>query len=147
MNRDFWGGKRVLITGHTGFKGGWMATWLQAMGADVAGIGLAPNTVPSFFETSTAERGAPHEEAYLKVDSSKARQVLGWRPRLSVREAVEWTVAWYRQALTAAANTNEMYEFTRDQIKAYEARGAPHDRDDTGLNVGLAARPELRRGS
>ena len=36
----FWRGKRVLVTGHTGFKGGWLAIWLQRLGAQVAGIAL-----------------------------------------------------------------------------------------------------------
>ena len=46
---DFWYGKRVVLTGHTGFKGGWLALWLQQLGAEVTGIALAPSTVPSLF--------------------------------------------------------------------------------------------------
>jgi CDP-glucose 4,6-dehydratase len=42
MNREFWRGKRVLITGHTGFKGGWLSLWLAHVGAQVAGYSLAP---------------------------------------------------------------------------------------------------------
>jgi CDP-glucose 4,6-dehydratase len=72
---------------------------------------------------NTGDPHAPHEEAYLKLDSSKARQLLGWRPRLSVNEAVEWTVAWYKRALTAAPGDDEMYDFTKEQIQCYEARG------------------------
>ncbi len=49
MERAFWRGKRVLVTGHTGFKGGWLALWLQAMGARVSGYALAPATDPSLF--------------------------------------------------------------------------------------------------
>jgi len=45
----FYGGKRVLITGHTGFKGGWLALWLHRLGAAVHGYGLAPPTDPSLF--------------------------------------------------------------------------------------------------
>lgn len=40
--RDFWAGKRVLITGHTGFKGSWLALWLQSLQADVTGYSLPP---------------------------------------------------------------------------------------------------------
>ena len=40
----FWAGKRVFLTGHTGFKGSWMALWLQRMGAQVTGFALAPPT-------------------------------------------------------------------------------------------------------
>jgi CDP-glucose 4,6-dehydratase len=50
MNSEFWKGKRVLVTGHTGFKGGWLVTWLRHAGADVAGLALPPATQPSLFE-------------------------------------------------------------------------------------------------
>lgn len=49
---NFWYKKRVLVTGHTGFKGGWLTLWLKKMGAEVTGIGLAPSTSPSLFELS-----------------------------------------------------------------------------------------------
>lgn len=45
----FWQGKQVLLTGHTGFKGAWMALWLSQMGAKVTGISLPPNSTPNLF--------------------------------------------------------------------------------------------------
>jgi CDP-glucose 4,6-dehydratase len=45
----FWTGKRVLVTGHTGFKGGWLALWLIRLGAKVVGISLPPETTPNLF--------------------------------------------------------------------------------------------------
>jgi len=45
-----WQGRRVLVTGHTGFKGGWLSLWLHQLGADVTGFALPPPTDPSFFE-------------------------------------------------------------------------------------------------
>lgn len=50
MFKDFYHGKRVLITGHTGFKGSWLSLWLSHLGAKVCGYSLAPNTKPSLFE-------------------------------------------------------------------------------------------------
>ena len=49
----FWRGRRVLITGHTGFKGGWLALWLHKMGAQVTGIALMPETSPALFHAAS----------------------------------------------------------------------------------------------
>ena len=49
MNREFWRGKRVFMTGHTGFKGSWLALWLTDMGVDVHGFALLPPTEPNLF--------------------------------------------------------------------------------------------------
>jgi len=49
INAHFWRGKRVLLTGHTGFKGSWLALWLSELGAKVTGVGLEPDTEPNLF--------------------------------------------------------------------------------------------------
>src|SRR5262245_43116662 len=55
---SFYRGKTVLVTGHTGFKGGWLCTWLKALGARVSGFSLPPpEDQPSFFKTATVEDG------------------------------------------------------------------------------------------
>lgn len=57
----FWAGKRVLLTGHTGFKGSWAAIWLSEMGADVTGLALAPDQSPNLFTLAgVAERVESH---------------------------------------------------------------------------------------
>jgi CDP-glucose 4,6-dehydratase len=48
-NRTFWEGRRVLLTGHTGFKGSWLSIWLHALGASVTGFALDPPTEPNLF--------------------------------------------------------------------------------------------------
>lgn len=53
---NFWCGKRVLLTGHTGFKGSWLLLWLQQLGADVWGYGLPPEASPNLFDQITRER-------------------------------------------------------------------------------------------
>jgi CDP-glucose 4,6-dehydratase len=50
VNPDFWKGKKIFLTGHTGFKGGWLSFWLTSMGAEVTGYSLAPLTTPNLFE-------------------------------------------------------------------------------------------------
>ena len=49
-NRSFWKGRRVFLTGHTGFKGSWLSLWLDALGAEVTGYALDPPTQPSLYE-------------------------------------------------------------------------------------------------
>lgn len=51
----FYNGRRVLITGHTGFKGSWLSMWLHMLGADVMGVALAPPSSPSMFEALRLE--------------------------------------------------------------------------------------------
>ena len=54
--QEFWRGRRVFLTGHTGFKGSWLALWLQQLGADVTGYSLAPPTQPNLFEAANVSR-------------------------------------------------------------------------------------------
>lgn len=66
LNAGFWGGKRVLLTGHTGFKGSWLALWLQSMGANVRGIALEPSTEPSLFEVARVGAAMDHRIADIR---------------------------------------------------------------------------------
>ncbi len=70
--------------------------------------------------TAMSTDGAPHEAHYLKLDSSKARWLLGWRPRLGLDESVALTVDWYRAALSDSAS--DMYDVSCRQIRHYETK-------------------------
>lgn len=50
VDPSFWRGKKVFLTGHTGFKGAWLSLWLSSMGAKVTGYALAPNTTPNLYD-------------------------------------------------------------------------------------------------
>jgi CDP-glucose 4,6-dehydratase len=63
IDPDFWAGRRVLLTGHTGFKGAWLSLWLQALGARVVGLAPGPPTRPSLYELAGIAAGMEHERA------------------------------------------------------------------------------------
>ena len=63
MNKFFWKDRKVFITGHTGFKGGWISLWLNSMGAKIYGYAREPNTNPNFF--SVANLSSIFEESFL----------------------------------------------------------------------------------
>jgi CDP-glucose 4,6-dehydratase len=72
IDPDFWAGRRVLLTGHTGFKGAWLSLWLQALGAKVCGLAPGPPTRPSLYELA---RVAAEMEAERAVDVRDAEGV------------------------------------------------------------------------
>jgi len=57
VTAPIWQGRRVLLTGHTGFKGGWLALWLKGLGAQLTGLALPPPTNPSLFEMARVAEG------------------------------------------------------------------------------------------
>lgn len=73
MSPDFWRGKRVFLTGHTGFKGGWLSLWLQSMGAEVHGYALNPPTEPNLFTVAKVGEGMARSEIADIRDADRLR--------------------------------------------------------------------------
>lgn len=81
VKRDFWRGRRVLVTGHTGFKGGWLALWLHQLGAEVTGFAL-PATDPSFFAQTRLADLITHVEGDIRHATSFEAAIAAARPEL-----------------------------------------------------------------
>src|SRR5271156_6041311 len=72
---EFWRGRRVLLTGHTGFKGAWMSLWLEGMGGEVSGYALAPATEPNLWSmVSAAHRARPTRSMIADIRDAKRLQ-------------------------------------------------------------------------
>ncbi len=89
IDAEFWSDRRVLITGHTGFKGSWLALWLQTLGADVTGYALPPPTSPSLYTVASVDRGMRSIIADIR-DADRLRQELeAARPEIVLHLAAQ----------------------------------------------------------
>jgi CDP-glucose 4,6-dehydratase len=99
----FWRGKRVFLTGHTGFKGGWMSLWLASMGAKLAGYSLQPSTQPNLFETANIAPLLEENHIGDICDREKlTAAIVGFRPDVVIHMAAQ---ALVRPSYTAPVET------------------------------------------
>lgn len=83
---SFWLGKKVFLTGHTGFKGSWLTLWLRALGAEVTGYALAPETTPNLYTLAQAGDGI---ESVIADIRDRERLLNAIRP-LSPKSSFIW---------------------------------------------------------
>ncbi|MDH1429849.1 CDP-glucose 4,6-dehydratase [Comamonas aquatica] len=88
-NPDFWCGKRVLMTGHTGFKGSWLSLWLQSLGATLRGIALAPPTTPALFEVARVAEGMEHRITDIRNFVAVKAQMDEFQPEIVFHMAAQ----------------------------------------------------------
>ena len=121
----FWQGKKVFLTGHTGFKGSWLSLWLQGLGAEVTGYSLAPPTNPSLFETASVASGMRsiindvRDLTHLKqaMAESKPEIVFHLAAQALVRVSYEDPILTYQTNIMGTANVLEAVRST-DSVSA-----------------------------
>jgi len=105
---DFWRGKKVLITGHTGFKGSWLSLWLKKNGAEVVGYSLAPPTSPSLFHIGGIEKKMHSVEGDIRDIKSLSRIINEYRPEIVFHMAAQPLVRLSYSDPVETYNTNIM---------------------------------------
>jgi CDP-glucose 4,6-dehydratase len=89
MNPAFWQGKRVFLTGHTGFKGSWLSLWLQQLGAELTGFALAPPTNPSLFELARVSDGMHSIEGDIRDLEAFKAALIDAKPEIVIHMAAQ----------------------------------------------------------
>ncbi|CAN5737742.1 CDP-glucose 4,6-dehydratase [soil metagenome] len=89
MNPDFWRGKRVFLTGHTGFKGGWLSLWLQSLGATVRGLALAPPSEPALFDVARVGEGMSSVIGDIRSLDTVCQAMAGFDPEVVIHMAAQ----------------------------------------------------------
>lgn len=85
----FWAGRRVFLTGHTGFKGGWLALWLRELGAEVRGYALPANTVPALWDITRLHDLIPGDMADVRDSARLAEAVAAFQPEIVLHLAAQ----------------------------------------------------------
>jgi CDP-glucose 4,6-dehydratase len=102
MNAGFWSGRKVFLTGHTGFKGSWLSLWLQQLGAVVYGYSLAPPTDPDMFGIARVAQGMAHELGDIRDAEKLASAMRKFEPSVVLHLAAQPIV---RQSYLAPVET------------------------------------------
>jgi CDP-glucose 4,6-dehydratase len=89
VNPEFWRGRRVLVTGHTGFKGAWLSLWLQSLGARVTGFSNAVPTQPSLYELARVGEGMESVSGDVRDAEALAAALAGCEPEVVIHMAAQ----------------------------------------------------------
>lgn len=106
LSRSFWRDKRVLMTGHTGFKGSWMSLWLQSLGADLTGFALNPPTHPCLFDEARVAKGMHSVIADVRDANALSKAMRDAKPEIVIHMAAQSLVRYSYQAPVETYSTN-----------------------------------------
>jgi CDP-glucose 4,6-dehydratase len=108
MDAGFWKDKRVLLTGHTGFKGSWLTVWLQSLGSRVMGLALPPPTTPSLFDLTAAATGIESIQGDIRSLATVQAAMSGFRPEIVLHLAAQSVVRASYENPVETYDTNVM---------------------------------------
>ncbi len=141
-------GRRVFVTGHTGFTGGWLVTWLKALGCTISGLSLPPNTEPSLFDAARVRDGIASDFGDIRDFSLVKNAISRADPELIVHLAAQPLVSQsfddpvetfasnvlgtvhVLEAARLARNVKAVVCITTDKVYADEAVTRPHVEGD-----------------
>jgi len=108
MNPDFWRGRKVFLTGHTGFKGSWLSLWLQQLGAEIHGFALEPNTTPSLFNVAKVAEGMQSIVGDVRDLAALQKALHAAQPEVVIHMAAQPLVVYSYQNPVETYATNVM---------------------------------------
>ncbi len=119
LNSGFWSGKRVLLTGHTGFKGTWLSLWLSKLGAKVTGFALGPDAEPTMFELVQADKDVATYTGDIRDQVAVATAFEQTRPEIVIHMAA--------QSLVGASYRDPVYTYSTNVLGTVNVlEGARH---------------------
>jgi CDP-glucose 4,6-dehydratase len=108
LDKSFWKDKKVFLTGHTGFKGGWLSLWLSNLGCEVYGYALAPSTEPSFFDAVELSKKIHHHIADIRDYKKLSNAINEFQPDIVFHLAAQPLVRYSYQNPIETYETNVM---------------------------------------
>ena len=108
IDSNFWLGKKVLLTGHTGFKGSWLSIWLQSLGVKLQGLALNPPTNPNLFEVANVARGMSSAICNIQNYEAVFQVVNEFKPELVIHMAAQPLVRYSYKNPIETYSTNVM---------------------------------------
>ncbi|SCB57894.1 CDP-glucose 4,6-dehydratase [Rhizobium aethiopicum] len=146
---NFWNGRRIFLTGHTGFKGSWLSLWLEKLGAEVMAVSLEPETSPSLYSRLSPWNGKGHHIADIRDAAAFRQRLIDFEPEIVIHMAAQALVrrsyenpaetfatnvmgtANVLDAIRETASVKTALVVTSDKVYANNGSGVPFIETDT----------------